>query len=385
MPGTINIMRLPDGEIRALVAGTNAKYLATGHIVFSRGSDVFVAPFDVERLELAGPAVPVLENVRTEAESAAQLAVSAGGTLAYVPGGFERLTHFVWVDRAGTATPINTPTQLHGPLDLSPDGQRIAVEVFPQAEGQLSDVWIYDLGRNTASRLASGAGRPFWSADGQDVHYIAERDGKFSVVQQPADGIGGARELISGMRFMHGAAAPDGSALVLSQISAYGDINLWSLPRDSGVLEPFVQTPHWDAFPAYSPDGQWLAYSSDEGGRYEVYVVSAGQGADRRQRRQVSTNGGEEPRWSSSGELFYRSGQVWMVVPVTYGAELSAGLPAVLFEGPYHNTPGLSYDVSPDGQRVLALREALPSDGRQIRIVENWFSEMRQRLSDARR
>jgi eukaryotic-like serine/threonine-protein kinase len=385
VPGTIKIMHLPEAKVRPLVSGTNGKYVA-GHIVFSRGSDVFVAAFDLERLELAGPAVPVLENVRTEAESAAQLAVSDGGTLAYVSGGFERRTNFVWVDRGGGHTPIDTPTQLHGPLDLSPDGQRVAVEIFPQAEGQLSAVWIYDLERNTASRLASGASRPFWSADGNDLHYIAERDGKFRIMRQAADGIGGAQELASGMRFMHGAAAPDGSALVLSQISTYGDMNLWWLPLgNSSVLEPFLETPAWDGFPAFSPDGRWLAYSSDESGRYEVYVVSTDQSADRRQRRQISPDGGEEPRWSPSGELFYRSGQRWMVVAVTDGAELTAGRPALLFEGPFHNTPGFSYDASPDGQRVLVLREAVPSDGRQIRIVENWFSEMRQRIATSQR
>jgi serine/threonine-protein kinase len=347
---------------------------------------VFVAAFDLERLELAGPAIPILENVRTEGESAAQLAISNVGTLAYVSGGFERITNFAWVDRGGAQTPIETPTQIHGPLDLSPDGRRIAVEVYPQGAGQLSDVWIYDLDRNTASRLASGASRPFWSADGRDVHYVAERDGKFIVMRQAADGIGGAQELTSGMRFLHGAAAPDGRSLALSQISVYGDINLWSLPLNgSGVLEPLLLTPAWDAFPAFSPDGRWLAYSSDESGLYEVYVVSTGESADRRQRRQISTDGGEEPRWSASGELFYRNGQKWMAVPVQLGADLVTARPLELFEGPFHNTPGLSYDASPDGQRLLVLREAAPSDGRQIRIVENWFSELHQRIATAQR
>ena len=380
MPGTINVMRLAEATPhRALVAGTNAKYIPTGHIVFSRGSDVFVAAFDLKRLEVTGPAVPVLENVRTEAENAAQLAVSTNGTLAYVPGGFERRTNFVWVDRNGAQTPIDTSTQLHGPLDLSPDGQRIAVEIPPQAEGQTSDVWIYDLEHNTRNRLAAGAGRPFWSADGKDVYYIAEREGEFSIVRQAADGIGGAEALVSGARFMHGAAAPDGSALILSQISPYGDMNLLSLSlQGGGVLKTFLQTPAWDGFPAFSPDGGWLAYSSDESGRYEVYVVSAEQPADR---RQISPDGGEEPRWSQLGdELFYRSGQRWMVVPVTSGSEFTAGRPRILFEGPFHNTPGFSYDVSHDAQRVLVVREAIPSDGRQIRIVENWFEEMRQHI-----
>jgi serine/threonine-protein kinase len=142
-----------------------------------------------------------------------------------------------------------------------------------------------------------------------------------------------------------------------------------------------MQTPVREVFAALSPDGRWLAFVTDAAGRYEVYVVPAAGKGDR---QQISTEGGEEPRWSARGdELFYRNGQKWMAVPVATGAAFTAGRPRMLFEGPFPNVPGYSYDVRPDGQRFLMAREATTGNPTEIRVILNWFEDLKQRVAAA--
>jgi hypothetical protein len=179
------------------------------------------------------------------------------------------------------------------------------------------------------------------------------------------------------------AVSPDGT-LVYAENDAQGDRNLWSVRLEGERKpQPLIQTPAREVFADFSPDGRWLTYVNDASGRYEVYVMRAdGTG----ERRQVSTEGGVEPRWSARGdELFYRYGETWMVVPVTQGTAFTAGRPQKLFEGPFPNVPGYSYDVSPDGKRFLMAREAKTESRTQIRVVLNWHEELKQRVRAAGR
>ncbi|MGH9366249.1 MAG: hypothetical protein ACRD3M_01075 [Thermoanaerobaculia bacterium] len=176
---------------------------------------------------------------------------------------------------------------------------------------------------------------------------------------------------------------PDGRNLLFYRRGPETASDLWLLSLE-GKREPvpFLRTAFTEVLATVSPDGRFVAYTSDESGRWEVYIVPY-PGPGRKWR--VSTDGGEEPIWARSGrELFYRFGGKWMVVPVTLGAGLSVGQPRVLFEGPYINVPGFSYDVAPDAQRLLVIK-GTQQQVRQTRIevVLNWFEEIKPRLSSA--
>jgi hypothetical protein len=386
LPATINVMSLEDRRRRPLMAGASAAYAASGHIVFSRGSDILAAAFDLERVAITGPAVPVLENVRTEALDASQFSISTRGTLAYVEGGFARYANLVWLDRQGRETLVDVPAQVYGSFALSPDGRRVAVIILAQAEGQTSDIWIYDLERHNRTRLATRVpSNPVWAPDGRSVLLSLEQDGVANIYRQAVDGTGVAERLTeSRSNQVLQTVSPDGKVAVYGESTASGDRDLWSLRLDGkGKPQPYLQTPAREVFAAFSPDGRWLAYVNDAAGRYEVYVVAADGTGDR---RLVSTEGGEEPRWSARGDLFYRNGQEWMAVavaPGVSGAAFSAGRPQKLFEGPFPNIPGYSYDVTGDGQRFLMAREAIPGRSREIRIVLNWFEDLKQRVRSA--
>jgi len=159
---------------------------------------------------------------------------------------------------------------------------------------------------------------------------------------------------------------------------AVGDI--WSLQMDStGTPQPLIESPFVEWAPAFSPDGQWVAYTSDEQGQYDVYVQPYPPTGET---VQVSTAGGEEPVWSqSSNELFYRNGRKWMAALYATSPTLSFEVPRVLFEGNYLNIAGVEYDVSPDGQRFLLLKPIEESSSRtQLNVVTNWFEELESKV-----
>jgi dipeptidyl aminopeptidase/acylaminoacyl peptidase len=217
------------------------------------------------------------------------------------------------------------------------------------------------------------------------VFIALEQDGAANIYRLAADGTGVKERLTENRRNQFPQTiSPDGKTLVYGESTESGGRDLWSL-RVDGKEKPqlYLQTPAREVFAAYSPDGRWLAYVNDAAGRYEVYVVAADGTGDR---RLVSTDGGEEPRWSERGDLFYRNGQQWMAVAVTPGAPggaFSAGRPQTLFEGPFPNIPGYSYDVTTDGQRFLMAREAVTGRSREIRIVLNWFEDLKRRVRAA--
>jgi Tol biopolymer transport system component len=179
------------------------------------------------------------------------------------------------------------------------------------------------------------------------------------------------------------SSSPDGQALAYIEIrpETNWDIGVLRLGDSAPEMQPFLQTEFSEGAPAFSPDGRWLAYTSDESGRTEVYVQPyPGPGG----KWQISTQGGTEPAWNpQGGELFYRSGERMMAVEVTTEGTFSAGAPRILFEGPYVPTPVTfpNYDVSPDGQRFLMLKAGEQGQtATQINVVQNWFEELKQRV-----
>ena len=335
-------------------------------------------PFDLAALEVTGDSVQVVQGVR-QTGSLVDYAISRNGTLVYVPGEFaESPRELVWVDREGSVTPLTeTPRAFEAPR-LSPDGRRIAITIRTANP----DVWVYDLSRSTLTRLTFDAEEDetaIWTPDSERVTFSAVRDGVRNLFWKPADG-SASEELLSEQEYHShlGSWSPNG-VLACQELHPTTGWDIWVLPLEGDSKpQPFLQTAFNEDWAKFSPDGQWLAYMSNESGRNEVYVQPyPGPGG----KWQISTEGGTEPVWSPKGnELFYRNGDQMMVVAINTQAAFSAGTPQVLFAGPYTSGQGFrqNYDVTPDGQRFVMVRAAQGSEQAQINVVLNWFEELKR-------
>ena len=292
----------------------------------------------------------------------------------------------VWVDREGREEPINVPPRAYTYARLAPDGTRVALD----SRDEENDIWIWDLSRETLQRLTFDPGLnrlPLWTPDSQRVAFTAQRDGTENIYWQAADGSGSAEPLSEG-ETLRGPKSftPDTTRLVFTQpLAPPYDIGVITIDGDRQV-EMLLETSFSETNGELSPDGEWLAYESTESGQSEIYLRPLPDVQTSRQ--QVSTGGGSRPLWSRDGrELFYyvEPGTI-MAVPIGSGTELALGRPEVIIQGSYA-TPlntGRHYDVSPDGQRFLLLRDA--GDTRedvaspQIILVQNWFEELKDRV-----
>jgi serine/threonine-protein kinase len=383
----IALLSLDTGERRVLVeGGTYGRYVPSGHLVYARAGGLLAVPFDLKRLEVTGPPLPIVEGVAmTAITGAAEFGASADGSLAYVPGaetGVERT--LVWVDRKGTAQPLSAPPRPYGDPRLSPDGQRVALEIVHGNSG----VWVYDLGRGTSTRLIETGGTllasPVWTPDGKRVTFSSLASGGWDLDWMSADGSGGPERLAPGESLQWpGSWSPDGQALAFSKTDPTTGSDIWVLNlKPERKAQPFLQTPANESGGMFSPDGRWLAYQSDESGRWEVYVRPfPGPGG----KTQISAEGGVEPVWARNGrELFYRNGDKMMATAVETKPTFAAAKPKLLFERHYEPSPQsflANYDVSPDGQRFLMINASEQEQAStQINVVQNWFEELERRV-----
>jgi Tol biopolymer transport system component len=365
-------------------AGTNPRFAPSGHLVYAQGGSLMAVPFDPQKLAVEGAAVPVVEGVMQSSTSgAAQYSFSATGSLVYVSGGFQATQNkLVWVGRNGTEQAVAAPA--HGYLipRLSPDGGRVAVGIAEQE----NQIWLYDLSRETLTRLTfegNSSNGPVWTPDGKRVVFNSNKEGGTNIFWQLADGSGGLERLTTS-EYLHAPMSwsPDGQLLAFHEVNPTTQRDIWVLRMGDRKPQPFLRTQFDEAVPRFSPDGHWLAYMSNESGRYEIYVQPyPGPGG----KWQISTDGGTESAWNRNGrELFYRSGNKMMAVDVTTHPSLSVGKPRMLFEGRYAQPPfpATNYDVSPDGQRFLMLKpiEAAQAAPTQINVVLNWFEELKRRV-----
>jgi serine/threonine-protein kinase len=372
------------GDQRTLIEdGFDAHYLDSGHIVYGRANTLLAAPFDLERLTITGPSVPVVENAFTVNDSGvAGFSVASDGTLIYLPAvpiGGRTLT---WVDRAGKPEALPSPAQGYDFPALSPDGRRVAVQ---SSEGPRDHIFVYELGTDLLRRvtLEGSESRPLWSPDGKRLTYAARRNEERHIFWQPIDGSAAPESLVASRNDVWpGAWTPDGSALVFveSPPTEISDIKLLRRGSDTSRIEPLVEGPTEDRWPALSPNGRWILFSSMDPGIYQVYVRPFAGGAP----IQISTDGGSQPRWARDGrELFYRVRGRMMRVALQTDPELIVGKPEQLFADVYHASPDgpPNYDVSPDGKRFLMVtrggEEQLPSP---IHIVLDWYEELRRRV-----
>jgi serine/threonine-protein kinase len=382
----VAVVDLRTGEHRDLVQGVLGRYI-DGYLVFVRyDGSLLAAPFDEERLEVTGPAVPLLSGMPVE--SGPDVALSRSGRLMYAPAASALgLAEVVWVDRQGVTAPYDSgwtvgPGPGGGPV-LSPDGTRVAMSL---ALTGLGDIHIKEGPGGPLARLTFDGNsiRPVWSPDGQSIMYRSSQPGlSYDLFVKRADGTGPAEVLLDPEEeISQGLWSSDGRWVLAA---AVGDIYAIRTGVDS-TWTPLLSESFTETSPQLSPNGRWLAYVSDESGRNEIYVRSFPDVSDTK--RQVSTDGGLEPRWAhSGGELFYKSpARELVVIDVDAGETFTIRNRRTLFtfDAAFGNPdPYPSYDVTPDDQRFLTFRSAGVNAGViEVIVVENFLEELRTKVGN---
>ena len=373
--------------VQILGEGSHARYVADNVLVFARDGALWAARFDPDRLTI-GTAVPLEERVAHTDNTVFHYAIAANGALVYLPpqsgGSRQRLA---WIDRSGRETLVDVEPRPFVRLALSPDSERLALALD---ESGNSDIWIADPARNTMSRLTfepTIETMPAWSPDGQYVAFRSEREGP-GVFRRAASGTGTAERLTSTDGPIHSPYSwtPDGKSLLLAVFRSFRNQAIARVTPPNTTVEILLDGDFAQLDPHVSPDGRWMAYQSDETGRFEIYVrpypdVDSG-------RWLVSTTGGTSPRWSPDGqELFYYDGTSIVRVPVTAAATFVAGRPVPLFTvNPFGGRLGPDYEVAADGQRFLFLLPgpAAPESSTGLIVVQNWIEELRESVTRVR-
>jgi serine/threonine-protein kinase len=370
---------LQTGERRVLVqGGTSARYAQSGHLIYARAGTLMAVPFDHQRLEVTGPAVPVAEGVLQANTGAVQFALSGLTWLLYMPGGVQgNESSLVRVDRLGRAVPLSAARRAYFSPRVSPDGGRVVVEIA----GASTDLYVLDLQDDRLTRLTFEASNtfPVWTPDGKRVGFQSNRAGPLNLFWKPADGSGSEERLTTGEHADNPSSwSPDGRLLAYHKVHPKTGRDLWVVPTD-GDREPGIVLASQanEGTPAFSPTGSWLAYTSDESGRSEIYVRPfPGPGG----KWQVSTEGGTEPVWARSGrELFFWSGDRMMAAPIAGDREFSAGKPVPLFEGRYERPFARpNYDVTPDGRYFVMIKgTGLEPRASQLNVLLGWAEGLR--------
>jgi serine/threonine protein kinase len=377
----IYLASLDSAETRRLIAGdAPATYAAPGYLLFTRQGTLFAQRFDAKRGQLTGDPVSVADDVLG-------FSVSKTGMLAYRTAGGANHHQLAWFDRAGKeAGTIGAPdaNDLLNP-ELSPDGRRVAV--WRTVQGN-EDLWLIDTERGVPRRFTfdpASDGYPIWSPDGSRIAFGSDRKGAIWNLYQKASSSAGGDELLleSSLAKFPRDWSMDGRFLLFVQVDPRTLGDLWVLPLFGERKPfPFVNTSFQESHGQFSPDCRWVAYISNESGRFEVYVQPfPGPGGE----WQVSTGGGIEPRWRRDGkELFYIApDSKLMAVPIQgAGQTLEAGAPVALFQtrivGGSQNLQGQQYAVAPDGQRFLINTAVDEATASPITIVTNWARALKK-------
>jgi serine/threonine-protein kinase len=383
--------------------GAAARYLPTGHVVYAHAGGLVAVPFDVAR-GVTGSPIPLLERPEADLAGSAAFAVSTSGTLVYIPRASTLPRRaLILVDRDGRATTLSETRAAYTHPRLSRDGRRLAVAIESEMG---ADIWVYEIPRGTRTRVTNGGVNrfPVWSPNGEQLTFQVARSGTVTLYSrslnasgdpeplfQPASGeqSAGLSRALAGLlpgsmpRFTAAnphvpmSWSPDGQHLAFDERKPSAERDIWVLQQGSDP-SPFLLTPFDEWSPAFSPDGRWLAYVSDESGRNEVYVQPfPGPGG----KWAISTEGGSEPVWSPDGrEIYFRRGSELVAVPFGGSPELRVGQPRVLFESPYETVEGArNYDVSPDGKSFVVVRSEGLATPDQFYVVLNWFGDLRAR------
>ena len=376
----IALITLADTEQRELTAGSSPRLATNGHhLLFYRENAVWAASFDIDGYRMGAQAIPVQENIQYQHN--AVFSMSDDGTLVYwnTSDVDIRNRNLVWVDREGREEMLPLKPQAYRSPRLSPSEDQIAMSILSDAQ---FDIWVYSIARGTSMRLTFEEGSEAmsqWSPDGQQLVYSSVRDGVANLFSRAVTGVGTERRLSSGTNDHYPSSwNADGLAILVTECGGLivtCGISMVSL-EDEPVLSKVLASEFLEVGGVVSPDGAWIAYSSNESGEPQVYVrpfpdVASGS------RWQISADGGQVPRWGDEGgELFYWGKTHMMVVPVetTSGFEYGIASPLFELEG-YSFWGGANYDVDHDGQRFLMVKGESSAHG-DVVLVQNWLDEL---------
>jgi serine/threonine-protein kinase len=382
----VDVWSLADGKRKNVHRGASwARYLPTGHLIFLHQSTLFAVPFDLERLEKRGTPAPVLEDVAFL--QGALLDTSAAGGLIYVNGrqSVDQST-IQWLDKEGKTLPLRAAPAAYSYPRFSPDGKRLAVNI---GDAGNSDIWVYEWERDTMSRLTFGAEPEYasiWSPKGTYIYYSVVGQGLFRL---KADGSGKPEKVLGSNAITRSHSfSPDGKWLAYMEVAG-GRPDLWTVALDAdgaeakaGKPQAFLKTPFVEVDAMFSPDGKWLAYASNESGRYEIYVRPF---PDTGGKWMVSNGGGSDPVWSRNGrEIYFHGGDSRLMVS-TYAAKggaFAASKPEV-WSSRQLTSMGVAnfYDLSPDGKRfAVADRMAGEERPAKVAFLFHFFDELKRRV-----
>jgi serine/threonine-protein kinase len=357
--------------------GFNARFLPTGHIVYTQGRSLMAVPFDLDSQEVTGDPVLVQEDILVDfylVECAATW--SNNGTFAFLEGNYEDT--LVRVERSGQEQRLLDETGYFLWPRLSSDGKRIAVTLV---DGNSPDIWIGDLDRGTMTRLTFGGDslQPVWAPGDERVVYRTFFETYTNLHQKAIDGSREAELLLSTPHDKSSYSfSPDGRYLAFSEErpDSNQDIGLLSLDSQSEPRD-FLVTPFNEMELQISPDGNWAAYQSDESGVWEVYIQPFPELGEK---RQASVTGGQFPTWSRDGrELFFQNEGKLFAVSVTMGRSLHFSKPRIVLENLHQlRAVNRNYDVFPDAQSFLMVKTKHPAYTTEIHVVLNWFEELKR-------
>ena len=387
------VQSLRTGERKIIAeSGTDARYLASGHLVYVAGSTLFALPFNVQRLTAVGQPVPVLEGVRRSAFGVAEFSVSESGSLAYLPGpsSSSSRSDIVVMTLDGTEKPLNLPPASYEHPRVSPDGKQI---VFDTDNGSEATVWIYNLSGTTAMRRLTFAGSnrfPIWSADGERIAFQSNREGDFGIFSQRADRSGAVERLTRPDRGT--AHVPDSwsqnGEYLLFEATKGSTVSLWALSLGDKRVVPFGESNSQYRFNAvFSPDGRWVAYAgrvATSGGVFVQPFPPTGA------KYQLSASG-MYPLWAPDGSrLFYNIPGQFVAVSVTTQPTVAFGNPVAVPRGTFLAFGPLvarNHDITPDGKAIVGVIMAASDQTQtgasafnQIQVVTNWFEELKARV-----
>ena len=397
------VQPLPTGARKIVQrGGYHGRYLPSGHLVYIHAGTLFAAPFDLDRLEMTGQPVPALEGVTANDRSgSAQFAVSATGTLVYVPGQNTAagVSPIHWMNHEGKTTPLRATLANWSSPHFAPDGHRLAIQINDGPP----DIWVYEWAQDTPTRLTFDPAddrKPVWTPDGRRIVFASSRGDKstLNLYWQRADGTGDAQRLTDSKNFQSPASwHPSGKLLAFDENNPQTGYDLMILPMEGdeasgwkpGKPTAFLNSPFVEREPMFSPDGRWLAYASNETSRFEVYVRPfPGPGG----KRQISTGGGNFPTWSrTKRELFYgtASGQIMVAAFTVEGNSFSAEKPRLWSDERFvERGPNRPFDLHPDGERfAIAPAAQTPGGGKQdhVTFLFNFFDELRRVAPTGRR